>query len=807
MENNEQIQQGSNSGFNIKEFLYLCISKWYIFLIAIAIAFGYAFYYLAKTEREYVATATLMFQDDTSSKTGDISQVFSDIEGFNINANLSNEMVTLKSPVIMTEVVNRLGLDVNYSIPVSLRNQVLYGTDLPVTLKFLEFDDSTVASLEMDINDDGVLTLNNFAYNLTGEDADHSNPITINISNEVNDTIATPFGRVLVKSNSSFKQPNIIKGKTITVERIGTGAAVGHYLAGLSTEFESAYSSAIHVYQRDVNMQRAKAVIQGIIDVYSENWIANRNQISIATSNFINERLGVIENELGDVDTDISSYKSQHQLPSVEAASQAFFNRALEASENITQLSTQLAHARNVRDHLSNIANSYNVLPAVTGLNNSNIETQIAAYNAKLIERNNLVANSSTENPVIADMDNVLAAMRQSILSAIDSYINTINTNIRATQTTQGNATSQLAANPNQARYLLSVERQQKVKESLYLYLLQKREENELSQAFTAYNSRIVSPPQTYGPVSPIASRTYMIALVLGLLIPAVLLFLMELLNTTIRGRQDLEKLTVPFVGEIPLAGKSKSRLRKLLSKKKKEGSHSEIIVQSGRGNVINEAFRVIRTNLEFMLPIGLDQARVLMMTSANPGSGKTFITLNLGAVLALKKKKVALVDLDLRKASLSKSFDNPSSGMTNLLTGQKKADDIVIKNLGGMENLDLYPVGPIPPNPAELLYSEYLSKFIEYLKEEYDYILIDCPPVEMVADAKIINRITDLTIFVIRAGLLDRAMLPEIQGFYDNKRYNAMSIILNGTPDVSKSPLHRFGYGYGYGYGYPKSI
>lgn len=804
----DQLSQEQTQKFNLKDYLWVCISKWYLFVIALVITVGYAFYYLAKTENEYVAKATLMFKDDTSSKTGDISQVFSDIEGFNINANLSNEMLNLKSPINMTEVVRRLGLDINYSFKNGLRTQVLYGTDLPLTVRFLDLGENRPASMKIAVNDNGEVTLSDFSNDLEGKKLIDAAPMKVKAADVATDTLSTPLGRMLIQTNETFENKPANIHSPITVQRVGVSSAVSQFIGGLSTEFESMYSSAIHITQRDVNKERAKAILDGVIAVYSENWIADRNQISIATSNFINERLGVIETELGDVDTDISSYKSEHQLTNVDAASQAFFNRSLEASENITQLSTMLAHARTVRDHLSNIANSYNVLPAVTGLNNSSIEGQIVEYNKKLIERNNLLANSSTENPVIADMDNMLAAMRQSILSAIDSYITTINTNIRATQATQGNAASRLAANPYQARYLLSVERQQKVKESLYLYLLQKREENELSQAFTAYNFRVVTPPYAYGPVAPIPSRIYLIYFVLGILIPGALIFLKEIINTSVRGRRDFETLTIPFVGEIPFTGKQESRLKKLFRKKKVESSPSHIVVRSGHGSVINEAFRVIRTNLEFMVPMGIDTARVLMMTSANPGSGKTFITLNLGAVLALKGKRVALLDLDLRKASLSETAGSPAIGLSSYLTGQVEADDIVVKNLEGAEGLDLYPVGPIPPNPAELLYSNRLVELVNTVKGKYDYVLIDCPPVEMVADAKIINRLADLTIFIIRAGLLDRAMLPEIQGFYNNKRYKSMSIILNGTPDTSTSVLrraNRYGYGYGYGYGYPQ--
>jgi capsular exopolysaccharide synthesis family protein len=809
MENLSEIQSESSQSFNIKDFIWLCISKWYIFVIALVITCGYAFFYLAKTPRHYVATAAMLFKDDTSSKTGDISQVFGDIEGFNTNANLSNEMVAIKSPVIMKECVERVGLDVDYNVNDGLRQRSLFGTDLPFTIKFLDLGENGKASLKMELKGDGFVTLKDFSEIVDGNSVSKSDqPMKINVASIGGDTLKSPLGRIILRPNETFAGNPAKTKDYIYVDRIGVAAATSRGLGGIATDFESKYSSVIHVSINDVNSQRAAATLQGVIDIYGEQWMADRNQISIATSNFINERLAVIENELGDVDTDISSYKSAHQLPDVAAASQAYFNRALSADQTTTELSNTLALARQVRNHLSNIANSFNVLPASSGLNNVGIEGLIGQYNTKLIERNALVANSSTENPVIIDMDNTLAAMRQSMLTAIDSYINTLNAQISASRAMQSTSSAMLAANPNQAKYLLSVERQQKVKESLYLYLLQKREENELSQAFTAYNSRVVAPPTAYGPVSPIPSKIYLMALAIGLLAPALLIFTVEKVNSKVRGRRDIEKLTIPFIGEIPQSGKRVSTLERVLLKRKAKKSPSQILVRHGSGNVINEAFRVIRTNLEFMVPPAEGSARVLMMTSANPGSGKTFITLNLAAVLALKNKRIAILDLDLRKASLSRSLNAPEIGLTNYLAGHATEDRIVVKDINGIENLDLYPVGPIPPNPTELLYSSRLKELVEKLRKEYDYILVDCPPVEVVADAKIINSMVDLTIFIIRSGLLEREMLPEIQQFYDSKRYQSMALILNGTPDPSNSAIrhaNRFGYGYGYGYGYPR--
>ncbi len=492
-------------------------------------------------------------------------------------------------------------------------------------------------------------------------------------------------------------------------------------------------------------------------------------------------------------------------VPDVEQASSLYFARAAAANDEVAGLNNRLAMARYIRSYLTNSANSFNVLPANAGLENLNIESQISAYNTKLLERNNLVENSSTSHPLVIDIDNQLAGMRQSILQSIDNYVVTLNSSVRTAESSRAVASSHLQANPTQARYLLSVERQQKVKESLYLYLLQKREENELSQAFTAYNTRVITPPMGSDvPVAPNRRNIMMMAVLIGLLIPLAIIYLCEMFNTRVRGRKDLESLSVPFVGEIPLGYTPRRGLARLRKAHEDERDRRIIMVRKGSGNTINEAFRVVRTNLELMTDAEATGAHTLMVTSANPGSGKTFITMNLATVLAIKGKKVVVVDLDLRKASLSTFANDPRTGVSAYLSGHAALNDIIVKSINSTEGLDLVPVGALPPNPAELLYSPRLKAMIDTLRSEYDYVILDCPPVEVVADAKIINRHADMTVFVIRAGLLEREMLPHIQEFYDNQRYHNMAIVLNGTDPSHLGNLRsRFGYGYGYGYGY----
>ena len=338
------------------------------------------------------------------------------------------------------------------------------------------------------------------------------------------------------------------------------------------------------------------------------------------------------------------------------------------------------------------------------------------------------------------------------------------------------------------------------MKESLYLFLLQKREENELSQAFTAYNTQIIETPHITGiPPQPVSRNILLTAFLIGLAIPAAFVFGREALNSTVRGRKDLEDYSMPLVGELPLKGKKRPVWKRW--RKEKIVAVPNMVVADQKRDILNEAFRTVRTKLEFTL--GFDgRNKVVMLSSLNPGSGKTFITANLSAAFSLKGKRVLVMDLDLRKASLSDYVGQPKVGISNYLSGQIEDWHEIITPL---DRVDVLPCGVIPPNPAELLSTERFAEMIKAAREEYDIIFLDCPPVEIVADAEIINPHADLTLFIVRASLMERSYLKDIERWYAEKKYNNLTLLLNGTTDaLGRYGYHKYGYGYGgYGYGY----
>lgn len=451
------------------------------------------------------------------------------------------------------------------------------------------------------------------------------------------DSIQTAAGTLFISPTKFYSDACI--GTSIRYAIGKADGAADRYLNALRVELGSKEATIINLSINDTSIARAEDILNTLIEVYNEKWIQDKNQIAVSTSQFIGDRLSVIESELGHVDENISSFKSEHLLPDVQAASSLYMAQSAENKKELLTLNTQLSTARYILKELKEKSLSQ-PLPTNSGIANSNIENQISEYNNMVLNRNRLIANSSEKNPLVKDLANSLQSMQRTIIQSVDNLIVSLNTQIRSIRQQEVTTTSQLASNPSQAKYLLSVERQQKVKEELYLYLLQKREENELSQAFTAYNTRVITAPRgSMAPVSPQKMNILLMAFALGLAVPAGVIFLKENMNSKVRGRKDLEHLSLPLVGEIPLYGCEKKSIfgRKPLRNKR------VVVVEEGNRNVINEAFRVLRSNLDFMVS-NTPEATAFAVTSFNPGSGKSYLSANMAISFALKGKKYCLL-------------------------------------------------------------------------------------------------------------------------------------------------------------------
>lgn len=792
----------------LQDLFYLCLAKWRWFILSLAVTLGIATYNILTTPNVYQRTASLMIKDDRKSQgiSSDVSSMFGDMGLGNAKSNVNNELIAIQSPAMLLETGKRLKLDVDYAIDGAFHKEALYGGDLPVTVDFIGFTDEQSGSFQLQLKGDGSYLISKLKGitrdNLPVDDSDE-------ISGRLGQIIHTPLGKIKVDKAPSYSQ--FVKNgdaSVLYVSRSNIYAMTDRIKGSLAASLSEEKSTVIALTYKDVLPKRAEDVINTIISVYRKNWLEDKNQMTISTSHFITERLGVIERELGDVDKNISAFKSSNLLPDVEAAAQQYMQKSTEVDKQIMDLNSRLAIAQYIRNYLTGKVGKNQLLPSNTGIESPGIEQQISEYNKRQLERNNLVANSSEQNPLVADYDQSLGSMRKSITASLDNFVVTLKTQLGTLQANEAATTTQIASNPNQAKYLQTVGRQQKVKESLYLFLLQKREENELSKAFTAYNTRIITPATGDNkPVAPVRRNIMLVAFVLGFLIPVVIIFVRENMNTTVRGRKDLKNMNVPFLGEIPysISRKNRPTLDQRIRFWKKPKEVRQIVVKAGKRDIVNEAFRVLRTNFEFTIGTHPEQ-NVIVFTSFNPGSGKSHLAANMAMSLAIKKKKVLLIDGDLRNGSSSMLIGSPGEGLSDYLNGRiADIHDILHKGeeSGLVKYFDVIPIGTIPPNPTELLFTPLLEQMIKTMRQEYDYVFIDCPPIEVVADTPIYEQFADRTIFVVRSGLMERSMLPEIDALYKEKKFKNMTLILNGTKARGGRYGSHYGYGYGYGYGY----
>jgi capsular exopolysaccharide synthesis family protein len=610
------------------------------------------------------------------------------------------------------------------------------------------------------------------------------------------DTLQTPVGKVViypVESENEFKCP-------IRISWSNSMASAKAYANRLNLSLSGKESSVIVISMNDTYPSRAASVISTLIDVYNEVWINNKNRAAINTTEFINERLVIIERDLATVEDALKKYKSSNNLTDIKTAAKTYIDESSLYATKSFEVSNQLSIAEFIKSYLNDPVNSMSLIPSNLGLTSASVESQIAEYNKIVLQRDRLVAGSGDRNPLIADMNASLVSIRSAILRSVENLISTLKLQLSKIDSQEKQILSRMSSSSGQELQLLSIERQQQITQNLYIFLLEKREENELASLINVGNTRVIMNPN--GPSSPVSPNRMMVIFamfVLGFGCPFAFFFLVKMLDKSIKNRADLGNLSVPFLAEIPRYIKEEDRYKKFRKRNDNDRSVCGIMVEQGNRDMMNEAFRVLRTNIDLMLG-KKPGAKVIMLTSFNPNAGKTFTVMNLAASMALKNAKVMLVDLDLRKASLSKALDLVHTGVAGYLNG--KVDDYHKYTDAVAPNLHVMPLGTLPPNPTELLLSERFGQMISSMRGEYDYIFLDCPPIDIVADASIITEVADMSIFVMRANQMTKDILPQIQTLYSENKYNHMAMILNSVDIQYK----KYGYGkssYGYGYGY----
>ena len=752
--------------------------------------------YLWHTPKKYTSTTTFLVKDEQAGGgVGGVAGELGDMGLFNTKSSVDNELEAFKSPYLMYMVVRELNLDVACQHKRFLRTDDLYKAS-PVAVSLPQKRDDEVFTFDVKIKDRNTFELSNFEW-YDAEAADMMEADTAIVAHAA-DTVSTPVGLVSVAIDpiNATGEDVDLDGYVVTVVKTDAYKTAMEYIKNLTVELASKKASVINVAYTDISPEKATDVLNSLLSIYNRDRLDDKRQTATNTSKFIDGRLMIIEQELGGIDNDIEQYKSRQLLTNVHAEGNSFIAESNEYGSRSLQINNQLEIARYIKSILATPEEQPTMLPANAGLSDGGIRGQIEEYNALVMKHDRLMSNSSDKNPLVVELRAQMANMRVSIDRTLDNLVKTYEMQLKSLKNKEGEIKRQIAHNPKQEKYLVSIGRQQKIKESLYLYLLQKREENELSGNMLMNNLRMITPPRAMDkPVSPKKLQILALATIFGFALAVGILWLMEVLNTTVRNKKDLNVLSIPHLGETPLCGEIKERMDGPLPVK--------IVVKDRSRDFVNESFRVLRTNLSFMTQ-GM-QSRVLMFTSYFPNSGKTFVASNLANSVALGGKKVILVDLDMRKAELSKHLANKHHGVTNYLSGQEEVLKKLIVRSSLHENLDILPCGSMPPNPAELLLSDRLPMLFDELKKDYEYVFVDCTPLNIVADASLVGKQVDMVLFVIREGKFERDALPDLEALYQSKSFKRMATILNGTQGKAGYGYGGKGrsYGYGYGYGY----
>ncbi len=760
----------ADQGINLVDLFLYFASKWKWFLLSVVVCGGLAWYNYARAPFVYFRSATVIIKDPSNKTATTSLDRFDNIVN---KVNVANEILQFRSRKLMREVVKRVHADVSYQIEDGLRTNELY-TQSPVQVGFPDALPDQYLSLDVTPKNAKEVVL---SVSPAGGEAK-------TLTAKLNDTIAVAKGMRLVVTPTNYYGSSWY-GVTVRVAKLPLESVVDYYKGALGIQQEEEESSILTLALKDSSPVRAEDMLNMLITVYNEEAIKDKNQVAVNTANFINERLIIIESELGSVESDLESFKQRNQIVDIASSAGMYMSESQKYSTDALELETQLRLARFIKDYLTDPTKERELIPSNTGIGDMNIESQINNYNTAKLKRDRLVDDSSENNPVVQELNNSLLAMKQNIIRAVDNMIVSLDVKRNDAQNREMRAQSRVTSIPTKERQMLSIERQQKIKEALYLFLLNKREENALSQAMADNNARVIDGAEGGdAPISPNRNRILLLGVLVGLALPAVGCLMVLFMDTRVHGRKEVERaLSVPFLGEIPID-------REALRRRRKGGP---AVVQPDEGGVVAEAFRILRTNMDFMSRRD-KPVKVITFTSFNEGAGKTFISGNLGMSFVCAKKRVVLVDLDIRKGTLSRYMGHHKTGVTNYLSDPSVTVDDILQHHDGF---DVIAAGPMAPNPAELLMDSRLDELIAELRERYDYVIADSVPVGVIADASIANRIADLTVFVIRAGRLDRRQLPDIETLYEGKKLRNMALVLNGVEP------HRHGYGYGYGYGY----
>ena len=783
-----QAEQPEKSAFDFQTIYTMLVLNWKWFVLSVILCLGCGAIYLRYKTPTFQAQAKMLIKDDESNNraTGKSTLLTASNLGFMTNsAGIDNEMEILTSLSIAQQAVRDLKLYTTYKAKGKIKDQLMYKTE-PV---FVDLDPGHLEKLIYPIQ--LVITRDGNEYKVKGQYTASAFEETEKTVYEIEKTlnglparISTRVGTITLNANSQVAP--MADGATIKVTIVAPKYMAMKYVKALSVSPTSKTTTIAQMVLTDEIPQRAVDYLRQLTVCYNRQANEDKNEIAVRTEEFINGRLEKINAELGSTEGSLEAYKKRNNMVELKMnAAQAVQNQDI-FSQKLAEANTQVALLQSISQYMNDPANQYQTLPSNVGLTDQSATQLINKYNDIVLTRNRLLRSASESSPTVTPLTAQLDDLSASIRRAIAQAQKNMATQRQSVAEQYSKYVGQTSATPEQERILTQIGRQQDVKSGLYLMLLQKREENSISLAATADKGKLIDDPQYSGKVSPRGSIIMLLALVLGFLIPGGILYIINFLKFRIEGHDDVEKLTkLPILADIAVAGEGTK-------------TKGDIVVHENKNNQMEEVFRSLRTNLQFIM--SKDQ-KVILFTSSLSGEGKTFTAANLAVSFALLDKKVVLVGLDIRKPRLAELFEikDHHHGITNLLSmANPTAEDVEkqILNSNVNDNLDILMAGPIPPNPTELIARPTLEMVIDTLKEKYDYVLIDSAPVGLVTDTLQIGRVADATIVLCRADYTPKDSFNYINDLARDNKLPHMTIAINGI-DMSKK---KYGYYYGYG-------
>lgn len=778
------IGNSSSNTNDINNFINNYLKKhWKWFILSIIAFVALAYFYLRYTAPEYAISAKIMLINDKPTAPETI--VFDDLREYSEKSTkVDDEIEILKSRSLMVNVVKELSLNYRFFAEGRIHKQELY-PEPPIKVNFFKSDSI--------IQDSGfifhvnILSDTKFGYHIEGDETNQEFSFGTNIP--------TPMGNMVITPNTvDIKK---LKGRSIMVSIDPIEKIAQFYKDKIVISPTQEGSNVLTISLEDQVVEKAINIIDELIKQYNNKSIEDKALIAKRTSDFINERIDLIASDLSQVDSSAVKFKAGNRLTNIASDANIYVAAGSENEQQLIAAGTELNMANYMKDFVTNQEAS-ELIPANIGLTDPTISETTTRYNELVLERERLLKSSSEKNPIVVNLDQQLSGLKQTLSQSLNNLTNTLSIKVNNLKNREARINSRIYSVPGQERKFRDIERQQQIKESLYLYLLEKREESVLSLASKSANARIIDPAYLTSefPVSPKKKIIYLAGLIFGLLVPFSIIYLKNLLDNKVHSKEDVVKAVsnVPFLAEIPKINNSK-----------------KAFIKRNDRSVLAESFRILYTNLDYFInskKVSNDKGTVIYVTSTIGGEGKSFVAENLALTLAYSNKKVLLLGADIRNPSfrgvLNDKKINKFNGLTEYLTGKKEINEI-IQPILDEGKLDVITSGTIPPNPAEILMNNKMKLLFEELKKHYDFIVADTAPSMLVTDTLLISNFADHTIYVAKAGYTDKKILDFPQEIQNGEKLKGMVMVVNGVKNTN------FGYGNKYGKAYkaktPKKI